>query len=47
MNTIGIGNGLDRAILGYIRLAPVGCHMNVGVLNIAYLFLVADACHSI
>lgn len=26
-------------IFGYIWLAPVGCHMNVGVLNIAYKYL--------
>lgn len=26
-------------ILGYIWLAPVGCHMNVGVLNMAYKYL--------
>ena len=26
-------------IFGYIWLAPVGCHMNVGVLNLAYKYL--------
>jgi len=26
-------------IFGYIWLAPVGCHMNVGVLNMAYKYL--------
>ncbi len=26
-------------IIGYIWLAPIGCHMNVGVLNIAYKYL--------
>ena len=26
-------------IFGYIWLAPIGCHMNVGVLNIAYKYL--------
>ena len=31
-------------IFGYIWLAPVGCHMNVGVLNLAYKYLLqADA----
>jgi hypothetical protein len=31
-------------IFGYIWLAPVGCHMNVGVLNLAYKHLLqADA----
>jgi len=26
-------------IFGYIWLAPVGCHMNVGLLNLAYKYL--------
>ena len=26
-------------IIGYIWLAPVGCHMNVGLMNIAYRYL--------
>ena len=26
-------------IFGYIWLAPVGCHMNMGVLNMAYKYL--------
>lgn len=26
-------------IFGYIWLAPIGCHMNVGILNIAYKYL--------
>ena len=26
-------------IFGYIWLAPIGCHMNVGVLNLAYKYL--------
>ena len=31
-------------IFGYIWLAPVGCHMNVGVLNLSYKYLLqADA----
>ena len=31
-------------IFGYIWLAPVGCHMNVGLLNLAYKYLLqADA----
>ena len=31
-------------IFGYIWLAPVGCHLNVGVLNLAYKYLLqADA----
>lgn len=31
-------------IFGYIWLAPVGCHMNMGVLNLAYKYLLqADA----
>ncbi len=31
-------------IFGYIWLAPVGCHMNLGILNLAYkCFLQADA----
>ena len=28
------------SIFGYIWLAPIGCHMNVGVLNMAYKYLV-------
>lgn len=28
-------------IIGYIWLAPVGCHMNVGLMNIAYKYLLA------
>ncbi len=31
-------------IFGYIWLAPVGCHMNMGILNLAYKYLLqADA----
>ncbi len=31
-------------IFGYIWLAPVGCHLNMGILNLAYKYLVrADA----
>ena len=31
-------------IFGYIWLAPVGCHLNVGILNLAYQYLLrADA----
>jgi len=31
-------------IFGYIWLAPVGCHMNLGILNLAYKYLLqADA----
>ena len=26
-------------IIGYIWLAPIGCHMNVGVMNLAYKYL--------
>ena len=26
-------------IIGYIWLAPIGCHMNVGLMNIAYKYL--------
>jgi hypothetical protein len=26
-------------IFGYIWLAPVGCHLNVGILNLAYKYL--------
>lgn len=29
-------------IFGYIWLAPIGCHMNVGVLNIAYKYLLMN-----
>ena len=28
-------------IFGYIWLAPIGCHMNVGILNIAYKYLLS------
>ncbi len=28
-------------ILGYIWLAPVGCHMNMGILNIAYKYMLS------
>ena len=31
-------------IFGYIWLAPIGCHMNIGILNLAYKYLLeADA----
>ena len=30
---------LEAGIFGYIWLAPVGCHMNVGVLNMAFKYL--------
>ena len=26
-------------IIGYIWLAPIGCHMNIGIMNIAYKYL--------
>ena len=26
-------------ILGYIWLAPIGCHLNMGILNMAYKYL--------
>lgn len=29
-------------IFGYIWLAPIGCHMNVGILNIAYKYLLMN-----
>ncbi|MBQ3265740.1 MAG: hypothetical protein IJH07_08185 [Ruminococcus sp.] len=29
-------------IFGYIWLAPIGCHMNVGVLNMAYKYLLMN-----
>ncbi len=29
-------------IFGYIWLAPIGCHMNVGVLNMAYKYLLTE-----
>ena len=32
---------LRSGIFGYIWLAPVGCHMNIGILNIAYKQLLA------
>lgn len=28
-------------IFGYIWLAPIGCHMNIGLMNIAYKYLLA------
>lgn len=28
-------------IIGYIWLAPIGCHMNVGLMNIAYKYLLS------
>lgn len=29
----------SAGIFGYIWLAPIGCHMNVGILNLAYKYL--------
>ena len=40
----GYAHLFRAGIFGYIWLAPVGCHMNVGVLNLAYKYLLqADA----
>ena len=35
----GYAHLFRAGIFGYIWLAPVGCHMNVGVLNMAYKYL--------
>ena len=37
----GYAHLFRAGIFGYIWLAPVGCHMNVGVLNMAYKYLLA------
>ena len=30
------------SIFGYIWLAPIGCHMKVGLLNMAYKYIYCD-----
>ena len=46
----GYAHTFRSSIFGYLWLAPIGCHLNVGVLNYAYKYLYAaspDVAHEV